>query len=583
MGTNRSSIETVAEQARNTVDVPLEDIVPNTNIWMEQLSIFLQQPIDPTLSITSNVGGATALVRSKDDGPLPVQRDRQGRSIPVRMALYLNKVLESHVQLTELPEQFKVELLYLYDLTAQIVSDQITTMRDEGPWKTLRQSESLLAAEDLLSSIRSSMNSLISSQGQLLQQLLDLTIQRSQELTPLGLYSSRVLFELVQATTETQGLSNELGDKLLKTEVLKASPSTILIAAATISGLGEFAQDSKAVNIFCNRLVSDIAGASAQDDKTLQSLVLLSLCGQVYEKGELPVANNRVVFAVRQIASWLENPDELSPAFCAEVCRSLNQLLPCMKDVYGPYWEKTLEFCVLQWEKSANLPLGEALPVIHASLKLAKCLESLPEPNDDFEDALKDFADKKPKALLELLKLDREKSSQPLEIVDGLICREVEKLPMRHIPDHGDLFPLIASDSVEIQAAAFTLLHKAIPAQQEQNSVDVLLDKTGKYRKNIIFPRFWPNSTSQMHAYQTSCSLCFWMHLRWKNIRMKRWLVSQSPSVHIFWHGSWSSTPTQHRLSRFATTLRNISRLMDVSRRYWSSCLMCWGTQLLTR
>ena len=98
-------------------------------------------------------------------------------------------------------------------------------------------------------------------------------------------------------------------------------------------GLGETLQPSKAASNFCNRLVSDIAGASPAAEKTPIILVLLTLSAQVYESGELPVANNRIVFAVRQITQWLDEPNALDPALSAHICRALAQLLPCMKDI----------------------------------------------------------------------------------------------------------------------------------------------------------------------------------------------------------------------------------------------------------
>lgn len=464
----------------------MEDIFPNTNIWMEQLGLLFEQPIDPSLSITSNVGGAAALIKSsKGKVSSRLQRDRKGRSVPVRMALYLNHVLNSRVDFSTLPQQFQVELLYLQCITAQLVSDQITTMSDEGPWKSLHEGEAISEAEDLISSARSFINTRVVSQSpgaksSISQLLLDLMMQQSREQTTRGLYSSRALCELIQAIVETRGMTPDLEEQLLKPEILKTTPETVLVAAAVVAGLGEAGQGSKSINNFCNRLVSDAAGASPEAAKTHMSLVLLSLCGQIYDKGELPVANNRIVFGVRQITSWLDDPEELSAPICAEICRALSQLLPCMKDVYGSYWEKTLEFCTFLWTKAGGCELKEALPFIHASLKLSKTLETMPEPNDDLEDALKEFTEPKSKTLIDLLKVPREGSSQPLQIVDGMICREVEKMPIRHMPDLADIFPLVASESRDIQNAAFNLLHKAIPAQQEQKSVDVLLDKTGK-------------------------------------------------------------------------------------------------------
>ncbi|KAF4123082.1 E3 ubiquitin-protein ligase listerin [Geosmithia morbida] len=482
-------IETIATQAEAAADVPLEDLFPSTSVWTQELVPLFQKPIDPSLSITSSAGGAAALVKQEEDvKAAPVgQRDSKGRSVPVRMALYLNRILESRLDFAALPAQLQVELLYLHWTTVQIVSDQITTMDYDGPWKSLARPEDLSDAEELVSRARNliinkvgfAARSSASTEEPMAEKLLDMLLHNSAQLTSKGLYSSRCLLEMIQSNVEVYGLSAGLEERLLETELLKATPATVLVAAAVLSGLGETAQASKQVNNFCNRLVSDVAGASAQTEKAHMSLVLLTACGQVYDKGALPVANNRIVFAAKQITSWLDEPETLSPAFSAEICRSLTRLLPCMKDVYGSYWEKTLEFCSSLWTRAGEYSLVEALAFIHASINLVRALEALEEPNDDLEDALKEFSEHKSKALVELLKLPREGSSSlSLSVVDGIICREVEKLPMRHMPDLGDMFPLVAAESRDIQTAAFTLLHRALPAQQAQKSVDVLLDKT---------------------------------------------------------------------------------------------------------
>ncbi|KAF4966358.1 hypothetical protein FSARC_5928 [Fusarium sarcochroum] len=487
-GAQSLDIDTLVSQAQNAAssDIPTEELFPSTNVWMKELAPLLELSINPSLSITNSIGGAAALVKGAPRSTqLRIHRDRKGRAIPTRMALYVSQ-LSDKLPLSQLPKPFQLELLYLQCLTVQLISDQITCMEENRLWKTLKHAEASGQAEEFVSKTRGVLNSLaadsnaLSGSGEeksIIHELVDLLTHHSRELTPRGLYSARALGELVQSLAEVHGASSGLEDALLKPDLLKVGPTTVLPASAIIAGFGETLQPSKAANNFCNRVVSEIAGAGVQSEKTLMTLVLLSSCAQIYDAGELPVANNRIVFAVRQITSWLDEPENLSPTLCAEICRALNKLLPCMKDVYGSYWEKTIEFCISLWNRAHEFELDEALPFIHSSLKLSKTLESLQEPNDDLEDALKEYAGAKPRALVELLRLPRDTSSQPLEIVDAILCREVEKISLRHAPDLSDIFGLVASDSRDIQTAAFNLLHKAIPEQQQQKTVDAMLDK----------------------------------------------------------------------------------------------------------
>ncbi|EEY15001.1 Zfp294 protein [Verticillium alfalfae VaMs.102] len=309
-----------------------------------------------------------------------------------------------------------------------------------------------------------------------IKELLPNTTTR--DLTPLGVYSARALNDLIGTLTDHHGPPSSVDNVLARFDAVKASPTTILGAVALLDGFGEVLQSSKLVNTLCNRLISDAAGLSAQSDKTLPTLVLLNTCTRVFGVGEIPVANNRLVFAIRQITSWLDDPVGLTPALSAEICRALHMLLPSIKDVYGPHWERTIEFCTTLWSKAASDDLEDAIPYIHASLRLMNALESISEPNDDLVDAIQESAENKSRALLTLLEMPREKSTQPLEIIDGLICRQVEKIQLKHIADLSDLYGLVSSESRDIQTAAFSLLHRSLPAKQEQLSIDVLLEKS---------------------------------------------------------------------------------------------------------
>lgn len=407
------------------------------------------------------------------------------------MALYTLDILSSAPVEVDLPRQFHIELLYLQFLSLQLASDQITSLDGDGLWMTMVEEPVIAQAEELVTSSRSLFNKILAAAPEwdkspqrgasaVVRGLVDLTMKEAMELTPRGVYSARALTELLQTLTDAHGTPSSLEEAFIRPEVLKASPETALLAAGLMAGFGETLRSSKATNNFCNRLVSDIAGTSPDKDTARVTLVLLALCAQVYEPGQLPVANNRVVFAVKQITSWTEGVADLDAKFCSEMCRALGQLLPCMKDVYGSYWEKTLQFCVALWERAGQHVLWESLPLTHSSLKLFRVLEGMMDTNDDLQDALRDVAAAKCSGLLELMRLPRDRGSQPMEIVDAMLCRETEKIPAARLPEPTDVFPLVASASRDIQTAAFKMLHRKIPAQQEEQSIHVLLDKTGK-------------------------------------------------------------------------------------------------------
>ncbi|KAI0889156.1 uncharacterized protein GGS22DRAFT_153299 [Annulohypoxylon maeteangense] len=472
-------------------DAQLDRLVPDTTVWRNGLSLFLQEAPNQSLSLTSALGGAYLLPSQPSTTPdTSIQRDRDGCSVSGRMAMYTAKLLRGGFQLDSLQLTKKAEIIICLSLTAELAVDQLTVMSENNIWKSLSSETSLLDAEDLISSARGLIIDMTqdadgwrdgtgTDSSILIHEIVQRLLDEAKSLTTLGLYSARVLSELLQALTENHGFPSSGEQWLANLDILKSTPSTVFPAVAVLSGLGETISASRTISNFCNRLVSDVAGASIGQEKSLITLTLLNSCMQIYDSGELPVANNRLVFAVRQITSWFDTPEKLDYRFAAQACHCLQGLLPCIKDVYGPHWEKTLDFCTYLWTKSTTDSLDCLIPGINASLRLFTMLKNLEqeEPNDDLIDALQSSTEKRSIALIELLKLPRGKDTQPVEIVDSILCRLVENIPLHHINDLSELYGLVASDSRGVQTAAFTLLHKALPAAQEELSLDVLLEK----------------------------------------------------------------------------------------------------------
>ncbi|KAG7118589.1 E3 ubiquitin-protein ligase listerin like [Verticillium longisporum] len=221
------------------------------------------------------------------------------------------------------------------------------------------------------------------------------------------------------------------------------------------------------------------------EDANQQSLGIETLCDQAIQAAEggdvaIKPEDSDEQKRIRRDREGRSIPARMA-LYTAQLLASqinLQGLLPSIKDVYGPHWERTIEFCTTLWSKAASDDLEDAIPYIHASLRLMNTLESISEPNDDLVDAIQEAAENKSRALLTLLEMPREKSTQPLEIIDGLICRQVEKIPLKHVADLSDLYGLVSSESRDVQTAAFSVLHRSLPAKQEQLSIDVLLEKS---------------------------------------------------------------------------------------------------------
>lgn len=489
-GPGSLGVDTLVQQAlamSKTGDADLEQLFPNTNTWMRDLLSILESELSPALALTSSVGGAYFLTQATRGKPVRAQRDQRGLSVPARMAMYTVALFDSGIGLRSLPQKFQAELLYLVYLVAEVASDQITLMDGNKLFGQLNDPDLLAEVEGFVSSARRFINSIFVESEQwrpgnggtaLEDELVDIMVQQARNLTPIGLYSARALSDIITAFTDAHGHANVVEEWITTLDVMKATPSTVFPAVALLTGYGEALSNSKAVSNLLNRLISDISGANPQTEKTLLSLVLLNACMPVFELGQLPVANNRLVFAVKQITSWFEsNPGELGFAIATESCRALHRLLPCVREVYGPYWDQTIEFCLSLWARAGKDTQEKRVPYIHASVKLLSSLKVIDEPNDDLVDALKSHAEAIDHGLLDLLKIPTDNTSQPQEIIDALLCREAEKIPLGHLKDLSDVYGLVASESRGIQTAGFDLLHRALPVVQEELSVDVLIEK----------------------------------------------------------------------------------------------------------
>ncbi|KAF2967544.1 hypothetical protein GQX73_g6050 [Xylaria multiplex] len=495
------SVDTLVQQAvqaQETLRASTQDgststesfnLLPNCKTWSQQLSILLQNTPSPSLALTNSLGGSCFLATDQHRGTNDnLQRDARGCSIPGRMALYIYKLASSGFSFDGTDFSVRIDLVINLSLTVELAADQLTMKGENGVWSSVSSQDALLDLENMVAFTQNYIIGMAeraqgwcdgsgTEEARLLQAVIGKLTEESRKLSPSGFYCARSMHNILQALTERHGFPSSGEQWLADTDCLKSSRSTIFPAAALLGGLGETLSTSRTVNNFCNRLVSDIAGAKLGDEKSLITMVLLNLCMQIYDIGELPVANNRLVFAVKQITSWLDTPEDFDNAFAAEACRCLQRLLPCIKDVYGSYWEKAIDFCIYLWTKPSTQSLDARLPELHASLRLMAILQSLEDPNDDLIDVLETSAQRKSAALIDLLKLPRENHTQPLEIVDSILCRQVEKLPLQDYDDLSELYGLVASESRAIQTAAFSILNKALPVVQEKLSVDVLLEK----------------------------------------------------------------------------------------------------------
>ena len=240
----------------------------------------------------------------------------------------------------------------------------------------------------------------------------------------------------------------------------------------------------------CNEFVADLTYADIEQKqkKSFQQLVLLNLILEGQDGIAQTIAKPRLVSFVKHVVPWLQNSD-IPLSIRAEISRTLICLLPLMSDIYDSLWATILESLAEAWSKPKELAFengenGIHIPFLHASLKLYAQLQLLTsgeDPNDDLLDAWKDSEEAIANGLLSLLKHTHhvpDEFHQPLKVVNELLARQIAKIPLKHLESAEDLYPLLYVDSQPVQQTAFNILHRQIPARQEQISIDVAIEKS---------------------------------------------------------------------------------------------------------
>lgn len=101
--------------------------------------------------------------------------------------------------------------------------------------------------------------------------------------------------------------------------------------------------------------------------------------------------------------------------------------------------------------------------------------------NDDLRDAWKETEQSVANGLINLLKHSQhfpDEFHQPLRMVNEVLARQIANVSLKHLESTDELYPLLYVESQPVQQTAFNILHKQIPAAQEQISIDAALEKT---------------------------------------------------------------------------------------------------------
>ncbi|KAI7460887.1 hypothetical protein KC357_g8860 [Hortaea werneckii] len=493
----------------------LKEMMPSLDSWQTSLMAVAGTPRH-SLAILNPLGGAVHLVHDdKSAADKRIQTDAEGLSQPLRIAMYVSKLLsdtDAKAHLAELQSD-KWVVITLLMTTVLFAEDNLSVLGCNAMWNADSSSDVEPMVLDFVSEANATLKEIwteitpklspgadVSSDYSQLVSALEGLRKESRPTSALRYYSYSALARLNSNLFELHGHNADhvkTGEDMLKAE---RSNKDTMATTACIVGLQQPLAGSQTLTRFCNELVADLTDLDTSqptyEQEALEKLVLLNCILHTQEEAVETIAKQRLIFLVKRLIPALKT--ETTGKLKAEICKAMTVLLPGMQDMYGEHWMQVLSYIISVWFTGDGLGGEQGVDdgrvlLAHASLKMFMTLSRLSkaeEANDDLVDAMKEEGGRMHDALVTLLKSENgvsDESHQPLMLTHELLGRTLAQLSGKAVSDADELYPLLYTQSRPVQQAAFELLHKAIPAAQEEVSLNAALDnKTAQLPDELL-------------------------------------------------------------------------------------------------
>ena len=468
------------------------DLLPSLDLWQSALCASMSPP-KPSLALLSPLGGTVQLIKDNAETTEQVHYDAEGLSQALRISMYITKLFAETDIAAQLADQAARVYALLY-VTVVLADDNLSVSGANELWRRddVDTEETVLEfVSDANKFLGEHFKTLIptlpgdspASKGyQDFTSTLH-TLKSEQETTTstsyyAGLCSAKAHDTLCEIHGSSAG-QIEQAEAIIKN---RRSAKDAVGLAAAIAGFRQSLAGSQMLSRYCNELVADLTDLDVDADTQMgfQQLALFNVILSTQEDGIAVVAKQRRIFLVKRLLAWLNASP--SVATQAEICKALSASFDGIGDMYGEHWEQAVSLLIDYWTGSVSNTDEYAITMTNASLRLLHTLRRLSkseEPNDDLVDLLNEKQDDIGRALVQLLVSAGNASDehhQPLQLTNELLGRQIAASPFKPMKDADELFPLLYAPSRAVMQAAFELLHKQIPAAQEQISFDAALD-----------------------------------------------------------------------------------------------------------
>ncbi|EXJ57641.1 hypothetical protein A1O7_07990 [Cladophialophora yegresii CBS 114405] len=457
----------------------LGSLLPTTAQWENSLKDHITRPPPPSVSITSPLRGLISMITPVHTSTLTLTRDSEGYSYLFRLFLYVTKMMNANnLSMVQSEEQLMTLYTY-YPLALQLVNDNLTIERPDGLWHNTNNEVVEEAAEAV-----SQGTSLVQKwlQDDKLIRLWIEAIRSTNSLAPNAYYHGLAFTDIAARFVDEHGSATFISAFEAEIKDLYHADEAVR-SASLISACRDYFISSQQGRRLLNELVAAVTAIDvpSTSNMALRPLILLDiLLGGSSEPVE-GIPGQRQNFLMQTLVRILSDSSAGSNSQTLAI-RLLEPIVVAVKDLYGEHWERILQGlnAILQNRSSLN----EDLPILHASLRLLGRLRSLAQSDGANEDLVETWEVTEPsleEGLLDCLRgfnNSLNEINQPTRITAELLRRQLSQIPARH---DVTLYPFLSSPLDSIQGAAYHLLHRSIPAEQEQISLDVALEQKGAH------------------------------------------------------------------------------------------------------
>jgi hypothetical protein len=456
-------------------DGVLRSLLPTAAQWDSSLKDHISRRPPLPLSITSPLRGLISMITPVHAGIPTLSRDAEGHSFLFRLFLYVTKMMHATTLSRVQSEEQLITLYTYYPLALQVVNENLTVERPDGLWHNTSNDVVEEAAEAL-----SQGNSLVQKwiQDDKMMKLWVEAIRSTDSLAPEAYYHGLAFTNIASRfvdehgfTTLTSAFEAEIKDLGRAEEVVRS--------ASLISAFRDYFISSQQGRKLLNELVAAVTGTDFTSDSSmaLRPLILLDILLAESPEPMEGIPGQRQNFLMQTLVRMLSE-ESAGSDFRTLAIRLLEPVVVAVKDLYGEHWERILQSLAAILQNGNGW--DEDLPVLHASLRLCGRLRFLAksdDANEDLVDAWKAAEPSLEEGLLDCLNGFSDplnEINQPSRITAELLRRQLSQMPARH---RVSLYPFLSSTEDSIQGAAYDLLHRSIPAEQEQISLDVALEQ----------------------------------------------------------------------------------------------------------